>query len=195
MAITNGFATLAEFKAWHNISSTDAGDDTVIEQCVEAASRYIDGEVGRTFYARTETRYYDTPGSRILKLDDDLLTITTLTNGNDVAIAATEYNLWPKNSPPYSEIRLKASSLIRWEMDGSGNVEAVIDVAGTWGYVATAPHDIRQVCLMIAQSVYARRVGENVSSIVKVTAAGVVITPQDIPGIATQTLRKYKRMI
>ena len=167
----------------------------MIEQCIEAASRYIDNETGRTFYARTETRYYDVSGSRVLKLDDDLLTITTLTNGDDNTIASTEYNLWPKNNPPYSEIRLKASSSTLWLMDGDGNAEAVIDVAGTWGFVATAPHDIRQVCLMITQNMDARRTGENVSSTVKVTAFGVVVTPTDIPGVAAQVFRKYKRML
>lgn len=195
MAITNGYTTLAEFKAWRTIDSTDTTDDGVIEQCIEAASRYIDNETGRTFYARTETHYHDVPGGRVLKLDDDLLTITTLTNGTDVEIAATEYNLWPKNHPHYSEIRLKASSAIVWQTDSSGDIEAVIDVEGTWGYVAEAPHDIRQVCLMIAQNMDARRSGENVSSTVKVTAFGVVVTPTDIPGIAAQVFRKYKRML
>ena len=195
MAITSGYATLAEYKAWRTIASSDATDDTVIEQCIEAASRYIDNETGRTFYARTDTRYYDVPSGRTLKLDDDLLTITTLTNGTDVEIADTEYNLWPKNHPPYSEIKLKASSAVIWQTDSSGDIEAVIDVLGTWGYVATAPHDIRQVCLMIAQNMDARRSGENVSSTVKVTSFGVVVTPTDIPGIAAQVFRKYKRML
>ena len=195
MAIANGYATLAEFKAWRTVESTDATDDGVIEQCIEAASRYIDNETGRTFYARSETRYYDAVGGRRLKLDDDLLAITTLTNGDDVAIADTEYNLWPKNNAPYSEIRLKASSSTLWVMDSDGNSEAVISIAGTWGYLAAAPHDIRQVCLMIAHNMDARRTGENVSSTVKVTAFGVVVTPTDIPGIAAQVFRKYKRLI
>lgn len=195
MAIENGYATLVEYKAWKSTTSIDATDDVVIEQCIEAASRYIDNETGWTFYARTETRYYDTPGSRLLKLDDGLLTITTLTNGDGNTIASTEYNLWPKNSPPYSEIRLKASSSTLWKMDSDGNTEAVIDVAGTWGYVATAPHDIRQVCLMIAHNMDARRTGRNVSSTVKVTAFGVVVTPTDIPGMAAQVFRKYKRLL
>ena len=195
MAIENGYATLAEFKAWKTVGSTDAGDDAVIEQCIEAASRYIDNETGRTFYARSETRYYDAVGGRTLMLDDDLLAITTLTNGDDIEIASTEYNLWPKNDPPYSEIKLKASSSTLWQMDSDGNVEAVIDVEGTWGYVATAPHDIRQVCLMITQNMDGRRTGENVSSTVKVTAFGVVVTPTDIPGMAAQVFRKYKRLI
>ena len=77
MAIINGYATLAEFKALLGITSTNATDDSIIEDCIEAASRYIDGKTRRTFYARTETRYFSVPdgGERQLDLDDDLLTI------------------------------------------------------------------------------------------------------------------------
>ena len=71
MAITNGYATLPEFKAWVDITSADAPDDGVIEDIIETASRHIDNTTGRTFYARTETRYYDVPDGRQIDLDDD----------------------------------------------------------------------------------------------------------------------------
>ena len=195
MAVTNGYTTLAEFKAWKTVGSTDAADDAVIEDCIEAASRYFDNETGRTFYARSLTRYYDMPQGRILELDDDLLTITTLTNGDGVEIAATEYNLWPRNYAPYSEIRLKSSSSTRWTRDSDGNIEAVIGVEGAWGYVAEAPHDIRQACLMIAVNMNNRRTGAAVSNQVKVTSFGVVVTPQDIPSMAARVIRKYIKRI
>ena len=194
MAITNGYATLAEWKSWTVTGSTNADDDSVVEDCIEAASRYIDGESGRTFYARTETRYFDVPGSRSLRLDDDLIAITTLTNG-DGTVITSGYNLIPKNKAPYWEIRLKDSSSTLWMYDGDGNYEMVFSVAGTWGYASTAPHDIRQACLMIADSMYRRRVGESTSSTVKITAAGVVITPQDVPSIAAGIIQKYRRRV
>ena len=195
MAITNGYATLAEYKLWADISSTDTNDDSVIEDLVELASRYIDHKTGRTFYARTETRYFDVPrmGSRELRLDDDLLTITTLTNGDDSSIANTEYNFIPKNITPYYAIRLKASSSAYWNFDSDGNGEFVISVAGTWGYTATAPDDIKSACLMIATSAYKRRFGESTSSTATITAAGVVLTPQDIPSQAADIIRLFVR--
>ena len=199
MAITNGYATLAEFKAWDKISSTDTADDEVIEDIIEAVSRYIDGETSRTFYARTETRYFSVPypRSRQLDLDDDLIAIAEdgLTNGNDETIASTEYNLIPKNVTPYRAIKLKASSTYYWTYDSDGNTEYVISVEGTWGYSTTAPHDIRQACLMIALSMYKRRFGENVSSTYKITAAGIVVTPQDVPSQAAKIIRKYNRWL
>lgn len=195
MAITNGYATLAEFKLWADISSTNTDDDSVIEDIIEAASRYIDAETARTFYARTETRYYSIPGGRQLDVDDDLLTITTLTNGDATTIAATEYNFIPKNVTPYRAIRLKDSSTDYWTFDSDGNSEYVISILGTWGYAATAPHDIRQACMMIATSMYKRRFGESTSSVATVTAAGVVITPQDVPSHAARIIRRYTRWL
>lgn len=193
MTITNGYATLAEYKLFADIDSTEANDDTAIESIIEGVSRDIDLKTQRTFYARTETRYYDRPSGRELELDDDLLTITTLSNGDGVAIASGDYNLIPRNDPPYSAIRLTETSTITWTLDSNGNSEFVIDVAGTWGYMATHTDDIREACLMITQSFVKRRFGDNVSGQVKITAAGVVITPQDIPSAAADIINIYKK--
>lgn len=171
----------------------DADDDAAIETVIEGVSRYIDLKTQRTFYARTATRYYDLPSSRELELDDDLLTITELLNGDDVEISSSDYNLIPRNDPPYRAIRLKETSTIYWTLDSNGNSEFVIDVAGTWGYMAAHTDDIREACLMTTQSFVKRRFGENVSGIAKVTAAGVVITPQDVPSSAADIINHYKK--
>ena len=196
MAITNGYATLAEFKLWADVTSTDSDDDTVIEDIIEAASRWIDDETGRTFYARTQTRYFDVPldGSRELKLDDDLLTITSITNGDGNTIDdSSEINTIPKNVTPYYAIKIKAGSTYYWTQDSSGNVEDVIAIAGTWGYSATAPHDIRQACLIIANNMYKKRHGEGEQG-ATLTPAGVVLSPAGMPVMAAKICRRYKRI-
>lgn len=195
MTLTNGYCTLAEFKSWQNITSTNATDDTTIEGIIEMASRFIDAETKRTFYARSETKYFDVPEGRELPLNDDLLTITTLTNGDGTVLTSTYYNLVPKNRSPYYAIRLKELSSYAWSVDSSGNTEYVITVVGTWGYASTAPADIKNACLMIAQSVYNRRGGENVTGVARITGAGVVITPEDIPSGAWQIIRAYRRYL
>jgi len=50
MAITNGYATLAEIKAYMSISDTT--DDSLLENLVESASRSIDRIANRRFYFR-----------------------------------------------------------------------------------------------------------------------------------------------
>ena len=128
MTITNGYCTLAEVKGYIDTSSTDAGDDAVIEDMVEMASRLIDRLTIRTFYARTETHYFNYTSERSLEMDDDLLTVTTLTNGDDDEISSDDYNLLPFNRSPKHEIRLKQSSTEGWEIDTDGNTEGVISV-------------------------------------------------------------------
>ena len=197
MAITNGYCTLAEFKAMKDIASTDATDDGFIEDAIEAASRYIDGQTGRTFYARTETRYFSIPedGGRQLDVDDDLLTITTLTNGDGDTIAATEYNFIPKNVSPKHAVKLKEASTEYWETDSESNTEYVISIAGTWGYTATTPDDIKEACLDIARSCYKRRFGGNESSDSIITTGGVVITPRDVSGVAARIIQRYRKWL
>ena len=189
------YATVAEFKAWARITSTDATDDTVITDILDSASRVIDNETRRTFYARTETRYYDVPETKSLFIqDDDLLTITTLTNGDAEVLTTTDYILVPNNGYPKWAIKLKDSSTKSWEEDSDGNTEQVISIAGTWGYSASAPLDIKQACLEIATSYYHKRFGENMTGESTITEGGVVITPREIPASAKSILLKYARL-
>ena len=72
---------------------------------------------------------------RVLRVDaDDLLEVTSLTNGDGSAIAAANYLLYPTNVYPKEELRLKQSSGIAWMPDGDGNYEQVITLVGIFGY-------------------------------------------------------------
>lgn len=193
MTISNGYCTLDEFKKHLTITTYDADDDAAIENIIEGSSRLIDNLAGRWFYPKTETRYFDVPAGREIELDEDLLTVTTLTNGDDTVITSTYYSLIPRNSTPKHSLIMKTTSIYNWTGNSSGDTEGVISIAGTWGYAATTPDDIRQACLEIALSAYKRRTGENTTGVATVTAAGVVITPQDIPGGALSIIRRYKR--
>jgi hypothetical protein len=187
------------------MANIDAADDGVIEDLIETASRYIDNQTGRTFYARgtalaPEDRYFSVPrdgNKRWLWLDDDLLQVVEITNGDGVVVAAADYYLMPRNETPKYAIVLKHYSGEYWKINDDGDYEYVIEVSGIWGYNATGSHpaDIQTACLMIASSLYKRRFGENMSSITTVTGAGVVITPQDVPKEAAYILDSYKRLV
>lgn len=196
MTITNGYATLEDFLLF---AAPDAGsdtmDDVLIESLITAASRYIDNVTRRRFYASTETHYFDVPESgRDLWLNDDLLAVTTLTNGDGTVIPAAEYKLRPYNITPYYMLTLKASSDVYWQGEADGDTEGVISIAGSWGYSATAPEDIKEACLMIARNVYRGRTGETAGS-ATVTGAGVVITPKDVPQLAAAIIERYKGLV
>src|SRR3990167_8242353 len=104
MANLNLYATLTDYKVFvtarGQTASTDAADDGVIVDLLEAASRYLDNQTRRQFYPTIETRLYDVPADRELWLDADLLSLTTLTNG-DASVITSNYSLLSNNNPPY----------------------------------------------------------------------------------------------
>ncbi|MBU2249808.1 MAG: hypothetical protein KKD77_23880, partial [Gammaproteobacteria bacterium] len=61
-------------------------------------------------------------------------------------------------------------------------------------YIWNPMPDIIQACLEISASAYRRRKGQGMTGAAQVTAAGVVITPQDVPGQAREILNKYERL-
>jgi len=71
VAISNGYATLAQIKSALRIASGDATDDALLEMAVESASRLIDAYCGRNFInAGTATRYYNTDNPYVVQIDD-----------------------------------------------------------------------------------------------------------------------------
>jgi len=56
MAITNGYCTQNELKAFVGIPSDDSGDDNLLDDAINAASRQIDAFCGRYFYLTDQHR-------------------------------------------------------------------------------------------------------------------------------------------
>lgn len=204
MTITNGYASLAQFKSLKSITSTDATDDTLIEELVTRASRTCDGLTGKWYYGHTQTRYFDIPSGRELKLDAPVVAVTTLTNGDGAVIASGEYNLWPKNGPSHRSVRLKELSTTSWQPSTTYGGEAVIAVAGSWGYVDRAATDPESMALIIATETATLQIALNwylerkgsAQGQVQITAAGVVITPYGaIPKTAWELLMPLRTRI
>lgn len=277
MTAINTYATLAEYKEYivarGQTASTDTGDDIVIDQLLEQASRYIDDKTRRWFYPRVETRYYDVPDSSELVLDADLLEVIELLNGEDTEIASTEYHLKPRNYSPKYAVELTDVTSVVWESDADQSVEFVIDLTAIFGYhewyaeawttggtlgaamsdtttaslTMTAGHSVavgqilkidnelmivsavatnavtlvargdngstaathsngatvyiwepmegaRNAVLETAMQAYKRRFGKSVSNTETITAAGVVLTPRDIPALATEFIKAHQRL-
>lgn len=196
MAITNGYATLAELKAMLSEATmvTNTGDDAVMEDIIEAASRHIDNETRRRFYSTSadETRYYSTnnPGRVFI---DDLLTITSLKTDEDLdrtyetTWASDDYDLCPDNAllngEPYTWIEVSPLGDYTFPKQ-----RKAIQVIGTFGFSTAAPDDIKQACLAISVSLYQSRRGMGVEGVAQVTGAGVVITPRDVPQMAQKII-------
>lgn len=114
---------------------TQDDDDRLLEAIAEA-SRALDAATGRRFYPRIATHYYDYMGPVRLRLDDDLLTATTVTTNNDgTTLASTDYHLaqgTSYNFHPYDRILIDRSSSARFQW--SSTVVKSQKVVGVWGY-------------------------------------------------------------
>lgn len=191
------YATLAQVKNYLDIGADT--DDVLLSDLITRAQAAIDTYTRRRFEAATVTRYYEwgdlDDSGFVLVLDDDLLSITTLTNGDSsgTAIPATEY--WLCNalgrripSGPYHAIRLKIDSTYSWEFD----TDYMVSVAGTWGYSTTAPSDIAHATIRMVGYYYAQKDAQ-VFDVTAVPEAGIIQVPQGIPRDVERVLDPYKR--
>jgi hypothetical protein len=202
--LTNGYATLAEFKSYATVrggsSSTDANDDTVIEDIIEMSSRYIDGQCGRRFWKNSadETRYYTPVIDHRIYTDDIADTPTTVKSdtGYDrtyaTTLSSTDYDLEPDNAAlggmPYTYLEINPDS-----SEYFATVRKGVQIVGKFGF-PSVPDDIKTACLGIAHNIYQSRSGQTSAGNITVTASGVVIRPQDIPAHAQETIKKYRRL-
>jgi len=191
------YATLEDLRGHLDIDITT--DDYLLQEAIEDAQSYIDGQTNRHFEAETDTRYYDRSAldrwnSRLLNLyRDDLLTVTTLTNGDSsgTAIASTKYWLTPRNEgPPYHGVLLKTDIADYWEFD----TDYWVSIAGTWGYSTTAPDDIRRATLVLAAYFY-RQKDAAMFETTAIVESGAIAIPQGIPATVDRVINKYKRRI
>lgn len=160
MAITNGYTTLNEVKAILRI--TDSVDDSLLETCVESASRQIDTHCERVFTTGTATRYYVPNDSYVTEIDD-LVTLTSLKTTSDgkgtydVTWTNLDYQLEPLNGlvggkySPYTHIRAVGDYLFT-TLGG----ETTVQVTGLFGYGTAIPSDVKQACNLLAIRQYKR---------------------------------------
>lgn len=130
---TPRLVSLTYVRLHRGMQTAEVADDDLIKELIDEASTDFQYAIGRTCMPYIDTREFDFQSSYKLDLDDDLLAITTLTNGDDNTIASTEYVLRPSNEYPKRRIRMKNGSTERFTFVTSP--EEALSVEGTWGYV------------------------------------------------------------
>lgn len=160
MAIANGYASLTQIKAAARI--TDAVDDSLLEMAVESASRMIDAECDRNFYASgTATRDF-TPNDLYTVDTDDLTSIVSvkLDDTGDltfpITIAATDYQTEPLNQRvsgnPYPIYRLRMIGDYLLPVWGR---QATVRIQGIYGFTPL-PIQVTQACIIQASRIFKR---------------------------------------
>jgi hypothetical protein len=200
MAITNGYATLAEAKAYLSIS--DSIDDTMLESMVEAASRSIDNIAGRRFYldASASARLYRGTNPYILTVDDFGSTTglaLALDTGGDGTYETTltynvDYVVEPFNAvamgKPYTQITLVGGQLLPWLLP---NLRPSVQLTAKWGF-PTVPDDISQACLILTADMYKRK--DSVGGNLGISELGAIRMSPLGRDIAAMT-RAYRREV
>ena len=167
MTITNGYATLNDFKVYLFPSSNyGTAEDPQMEAAIESASRIIDAHTNRRFYSDSTVSarvyYADTP---IRCTVDDFSTTTGLIiktdtgdNGTyDQTWTSDEYILEPHNGEiggvsgqPYNTIIATIPKIFP-----TTGRRPRVQVTAKWGWAAI-PDPVHQACLIQSARIYRR---------------------------------------
>ncbi len=160
MAITNGYATLAEVKAVLRL--TDSTDDTLLENTIEGASRRIDGFCGTFFYQTAQViNIYPINEYRLSFPDASSVTYIKTDNDGDGTYETTwtlntDYQLEPldralQNRPYRQATAIGAKTYpIFFLPDAPG-----VQLSATFGWPAV-PDDVREACILLSIRGFAR---------------------------------------
>ena len=197
MAITNGYASLAEVKAALRV--TDAVDDALLEMAVESASRLIDGHAARKFWnSGTAVRFFVALDDFICEVDDlssSSVTIQTAAGADgifDTTWDEDDYQLEPLNQVldgiewPYTTIRAIGDYL--WPISGG---EALVKITGIWGW-PSVPIAIKQACIIQASRIYKRL--DSPLGVAGFGDLGVLRVSSQLDPDVAQLVMPYKRM-
>jgi hypothetical protein len=174
-------------------------DDALLTALIARAQAIVDAYCGRTFEAAQDsTRKLDaklsvSPDKRTLYVERDLCAITSITNGDGVSVAASEYVTEPRWETPFYGVTLKRESDIRWTWDDTP--EDAITVVGRWAYSATAPADIVQATERLAAYLYRQK--DNMSDLDRAVAVSgnMTVLPQSLPRDVQLILAPYRRAV
>lgn len=170
MAITNGYATLAEIKSYLSIS--DSVDDTLLESQVESASRSIDRIANRRFYAdaAASARTYRVSSPIVLYTDDisstTSLVVATDEDGDGVfentLTLNTDYIMDPLTAAalgrPFTQVTMVSNTKTFPIFPGlfQNGLRPGVQVTAKWGW-PSVPDDINQACLILTADLYKRK--------------------------------------
>jgi hypothetical protein len=118
------------------LDSAQIGDDTLLLSMIQQASVDIDSISHRRFYPVLETRKFDAPYySYDLQLNDEILDVDSVINGNGDSLTVSDLVLVPYNTLTHRVIRL-LPTISTWINGPSGFPYAAISVTGTWVHAA-----------------------------------------------------------
>ena len=168
MTITNGYATRNQVKAALRIGTADTIDDDLIDNCVGAASRLIDGYCNRRFWqtGTAQARVYQAEDSFYCSIDDIAGTALTLKTSSqsdgtfDVTWKVSDYQLEPLNGNldgltwSYDKIRAVGDYLFP-TVNANYGEQALVQVTAVFGW-PEVPEPVTQATIIQASRIFKR---------------------------------------
>jgi len=168
MTITNGYATRNQVKAALRIGTADTLDDDLIDNCVGAASRLIDGYCNRRFWqsGTAEARVFQAEDSFYCSIDDIAGTALTLRSSTqadgtfDLTWKVSDYQLEPLNGNldgltwSYDKIRAVGDYLFP-TVNANYGEQALVQVTAIFGWPAV-PEPVTQATIIQASRIFKR---------------------------------------
>lgn len=199
--ITNGYADLAQFKVRASIPAGGAHDDDA-ERAIEAASRAVDEQCCRRFYAdSTVSARVFTADDPYLLWVDDIQTTTGLLVSTDDDWDGVYSDSWTLNSRvgPYgfmvepSNWSQKGLPIVRLRavVDSWPTTAESVQVTAKWGW-PTVPKPIEEACLILAVRWYKRK--DTAFGIMGSAETGLVTLPRVDPDVQA-LLAPYRRLV
>jgi hypothetical protein len=166
--ITNGYATRNQVKAALRIGTADTLDDDLIDNCVGAASRLIDGYCNRKFWqsGTAEARVFQAEDSFYCSIDDIAGTALTLKSSTqadgtfDLTWKVSDYQLEPLNGNldgltwSYDKIRAVGDYLFP-TVNANYGEQALVQVTAIFGW-PSVPEPITQATIIQASRIFKR---------------------------------------
>lgn len=166
--ITNGYATRNQVKAALRIGTADTLDDDLIDNCVGAASRLIDGYCNRRFWqtGTAEARIFQAEDSFYCSIDDIAGTALTLKSSTqadgtfDLTWSRSDYQLEPLNGNldgltwSYDKIRAVGDYLFP-TVNANYGEQALVQVTAVFGW-PSVPEPITQATIIQASRIFKR---------------------------------------
>jgi hypothetical protein len=166
--ITNGYATRNQVKAALRIGTADTLDDDLIDNCVGAASRLIDGYCNRRFWqsGTAEARIFQAEDSFYCSIDDIAGTALTLKSSTqadgtfDLTWKVSDYQLEPLNGNldgltwSYDKIRAVGDYLFP-TVNANYGEQALVQVTAVFGW-PSVPEPVTQATIIQASRIFKR---------------------------------------
>ena len=199
------YITTAQLKSYMGITAST--DDALLALCIDRAQSTIESYTNRKFEATADTTRKFTPtvadvylgtgyaGDLIddvtLGTDYDLISITSITNGDATNLPTAQVVMLPLNTTPAWAVRIKQGSTYAWTF--TDNSFGAVSITGRWGYSLTAPANIQQATLRLASNMYRQLDGSPDLSNSIISADGSAIVSSAMAKDIEALLKPYRR--